>query len=105
MAEFDTTEQLVEAAAKARAAGYKYVNAYTPFPVEGLPEALGFRRSNVPLITLIGGLLGGAGGFFMQYWMAAISYPQNIGGGPMDSLAAVISVHLVINPLAAAALS
>jgi len=103
MAEFDTTEQLVEAAAKARAAGYEYVNAYTPFPVEGLPEALGFRRSNVPLITLIGGLLGGTGGFFMQYWMAAISYPQNIGGRPLNSWPAFIPVTFELTVLGAAA--
>lgn len=102
MAEFDTTDQLVEAAAKARAAGYKYVNAYTPFPVEGLAEALGFRRSNVPMITLAGGLTGGIGGFFMQYWMAAISYPQNIGGRPLNSWPAFIVVTFELTVLGAA---
>ncbi len=102
MAEFDTTEQLIEAAGKARAAGYKRVNAYTPFPVEGLAEALGFRRSAVPLITLIGGLLGGGGGFAMQYWMSAISYPENIGGRPLNSWPSFIIVTFELTILGAA---
>ena len=102
MAEFDTTDQLVEAAAKARAAGYKYVNAYTPFPVEGLPEALGFRRSNVPLITLIGGLLGGAGGFFMQYYASVIGYPINVGGRPFNSWPSFIPITFELTILVAA---
>ena len=102
MAEFDTPEQLVGAAAKAGAAGYKHVNAYTPFPVEGLAEALGFRRSNVPLITLLGGLIGCFGGFYMQYWMAAISYPENIGGRPLNSWPAFIPVTFELTVLCAA---
>lgn len=101
MAEFDTTEQLVKAAERCRAEGYRYVNAYTPFPVEGLAEALGFRRSSVPLITLIGGLLGGTGGFFMQYWMAVISYPQNIGGRSLNSWPMFIPVTFELTVLGA----
>ena len=101
MAEFDTTSQLIAAAERCRAEGYRHVNAYTPFPVEGLAEALGFRRSNVPLITLIGGLLGGAGGFFMQYWMTAISYPQNIGGRPLNSWPMFIPVTFELTVLGA----
>ena len=102
MAEFDTTEQLVEAAAKSHAAGYQFVDAYTPFPVEGLSEALGFRRSNVPLITLIGGLLGAIGGFYLQYWVAAVAYPQNIGGRPLNSWPAFIPVTFELAVLGAA---
>lgn len=102
MAEFDTTAQLVAAAERCRAAGFRYVNAYTPFPVEGLSEALGFRRSNVPLLTLIGGLLGGSGGYFMQYWMAAVSYPQNIGGRPLNSWPMFIPVTFEMTVLGAA---
>ncbi len=102
MAEFDSTEQLIEAVAKTNAAGYRHVHAYTPFPVEGLAEALGFRRSNVPLLTLIGGLLGGGGGFAMQYWMSAISYPENIGGRPLNSWPAFIPVAFECAVLGAA---
>lgn len=102
MAEFDAAEQLIAAAERCRAEGYRYVNAYTPFPVEGLAEALGFRRSSVPLITLIGGVGGGVGGFFMQYWMAAISYPQNIGGRSLNSWPMFIPVTFELAVLGAA---
>lgn len=102
MAEFDTTGQLIAAAERCRAEGYRYVNAYTPFPVEGLSEALGFRRSNVPLITLVGGLLGGAGGFAMQYWMSVIGYPVNIGGRPLNSWPMFIPVTFELTVLGAA---
>lgn len=102
IAEFDTTDLLVEAAGRSRAAGYRFVSAYTPFPVEGLAEALGFRRSSVPLLTLIGGLLGGLGGFYMQYWMAAVSYPENIGGRPLNSWPAFIPVTFEMTVLSAA---
>jgi hypothetical protein len=102
MAEFDTAEQLVEATAKTVAAGYQRVNAYSPFPIEGLAEALGFRQSNVPRLTLLGGLLGGSGGFFMQYWMAAVSYPLNIGGRPLNSWPAFIPVTFECTVLGAA---
>ncbi len=102
MAEFDTPDQLIRAAERSRADGYRFVNAYTPFPVEGLAEAVGFRRSNVPLITLIGGLLGGLGGFYMQYWMSAVSYPVNIGGRPLNSWPAFIPVTFELTVLGAA---
>src|ERR1700738_481464 len=81
MGEFAQPEAVVSAAEKARAAGYRFVSAYSPFPVEGLSEALGLRRTNVPPLTLAGGLMGGLTGFGFQYWSAAISYPMNIGGG------------------------
>ncbi|HUJ95230.1 MAG TPA: DUF3341 domain-containing protein [Terriglobales bacterium] len=92
MAEFDTPTQLVEAANRTREAGYKKIDAYSPFPVEGLAEAIGFRHDLVPLVTLIGGILGGTGGYYMQYWMAAISYPTNIGGRPLNSWPAFIVI-------------
>jgi len=102
MAEFDTPDQLIEAAGRSHTEGYRYVNAYTPFPVEGLAEAIGFRRSGVPLLTLIGGLLGGLGGFSMQYWMSAVSYPLNIGGRPLNSWPAFIPVTFETTVLGAA---
>ena len=102
MAEFDTPDQLIEAAERSTTGGYRYVNAYTPFPVEGLAEAVGFRRSSVPLLTLIGGLLGGIGSFCMQYWMSAVSYPLNIGGRPLNSWPAFIPVTFELTVLGAA---
>ncbi len=83
MGEFGEPEELIHAVEKIRAAGYRRVNAYSPFPVEGLSEALGLKRNMVPFICMLGGLAGGVGGFFFQYWAAAITYPQNIGGRPL----------------------
>ncbi|MGH6891512.1 MAG: DUF3341 domain-containing protein [Dongiaceae bacterium] len=102
MAEFDAPDQLIQAAERATAEGYRHVNAYTPFPVEGLAEAIGFHRSSVPLLTLIGGVLGGAGGFGMQYWISAVSYPLNIGGRPFNSWPAFIPVTFEMTVLGAA---
>ena len=67
MGEFETHRQLLEAVRKTRDAGYRNMDAYAPFPVEGLSEAMGLKRTWVPFVTLIGGLLGGLTGFFFQY--------------------------------------
>jgi hypothetical protein len=101
MAEFDTPEQLIHAVEKARQAGYRRMDAYTPFPVEGLPEALGLKRNMVPFITLLGGLAGGIGGFAFQYWAAAVTYPMNIGGRPLNSWPAFITVTFELTILGA----
>jgi hypothetical protein len=101
MGEFGTPEQLIHAARKVREAGYRHVDAYAPFPVEGLPEALRLHRSWVPLITLLGGLTGGLGGFGLQYWAAAITYPLNIGGRPLNSWPAFIPVTFELTILGA----
>ncbi len=102
MAEFETPEQLIHAIEKVRGAGYRRVEAYTPFPVEGLSGALGLKRNLVPLITLLGGLAGGVGGFGFQYWVAAITYPMNIGGRPLNSWPAFIPVTFELTILGAA---
>jgi hypothetical protein len=101
LAEFGSAAQLLAAADRARKEGYHLMDAYTPFPVEGLSEALGLRRTSVPLIALIGGLLGGFSGFGMQYWMAAISFPENIGGRPLNSWPAFIPVTFELTVLCA----
>ncbi len=69
MGEFESAKELIRAAEKTRDAGYRQMDAYAPFPVEGLSEALGLRRSWVPFITLMGGLIGGLTGFGFQYWV------------------------------------
>ena len=102
VAEFETAEELIAAAEKTRLTGYRRFEAYSPFPVEGLPEAVGLKRNAVPLITLIGGLCGGFGGFGLQYWVAAISYPLNIGGRPLNSWPAFIPVTFEMTVLGAA---
>jgi hypothetical protein len=100
--EFETEHQLIHAARKAREAGYRNVEGYSPFPVEGLSEALGLRRNKVPLITLIGGLCGGLGGFYFQYWVSVDSYPLNIGGRSLNSWPAFIPVTFELTVLGAA---
>lgn len=102
MAEFDKPGQLVAAAERARKEGYHKMDAYAPFPVEGLADALGFRRTRVPLIALIGGLTGCIGGYYMQYWIAKIDYPLNVGGRPLNSWPAFIPVTFELTVLGAA---
>jgi hypothetical protein len=101
MGEFSTPEDLLAATKKAREAGYKHVEAYTPFPIEGLAEAVGFKWTAVPLLTLIGGVGGGLTGFGLQYWVAAITYPINIGGRPLNSWPAFIPVTFELTVLGA----
>src|SRR5215475_6949061 len=92
MAEFDSPSAVVAAARRVYEAGYRRINAYSPFPIEELSEAIGFHRDNVALVTLIGGILGALGGFALQYWTSAIDYPINVGGRPLLSLPAFIPV-------------
>jgi len=92
MAEFDSVNALMDAANRTREAGYKKIDAYSPFPVEGLAEAIGFHRDEVPLVVLIGALLGGLGGYLLQYWISVVSYPVNVGGKPYHSWPAFIVV-------------
>jgi len=102
MAEFDDPNALVAAAHRATHEGYECMDAYSPFPIEELHEALGAHQpSRLPLIVLIGGLFGCIGGFSLQYWIAAIAYPVNIGGRPFNSWPAFIPVTFECTILAA----
>jgi hypothetical protein len=92
MAEFDSAQHLVDAAQRTHGAGYRKIDAYSPFPVEELADAIGFHKNNVPLVTLIGGITGGLLGYFMQYWIAVIDYPINVGGRPYHSWPSFIIV-------------
>ncbi|MGO9640808.1 MAG: DUF3341 domain-containing protein [Candidatus Acidiferrales bacterium] len=102
LAEFKQPEQLVAAARQARAAGYRSMEAYTPFPVEGLAETLGRRSTMVPLLTLLGGIAGGTGGYLLQYWAAKIAYPINVGGRPFNSWPSFIPITFEMTILGAA---
>ena len=85
LAEFDSAEHLMEACHATYKAGYKEIDAFSPFPIEGLAEATGFHKNRVPLVVLIGGITGGTLGYLMQWWMSAIDYPLNVGGRPLNS--------------------
>ena len=92
MAEFDSPSAIVAAARRTYEAGYRRINAYSPFPIEELSEAIGYHRDYVALCTLICGVLGAVGGFSLQYWTSAFAYPLNVGGRPLLSLPAFIPV-------------
>jgi hypothetical protein len=90
MAEFDSVHGIVHAARKVKEAGYRKVDAYTPYPIEELMDALDMHRNKLPLIVLIGGIAGACVGYGLQYWTSVIAYPLNIGGRPLHSWPAFI---------------
>src|SRR5579872_5197137 len=85
LAEFEEHDQLLEAARRAYAAGYRRMDGFSPFPIDELAEALGHEYSPVPLFTLFGGIAGGLGGYFMEWYSMARLYPLNVGGRPHNS--------------------
>jgi hypothetical protein len=102
MAEFDRDEALVAAVRRVRAEGYRRIEAYAPQPIEGLAEELGFHDTGLPLLVLIGGIVGCLGGFSLQYYLSAIYYPLNVGGRPLNSWPAFIPVTFEMTILVAA---
>lgn len=90
MAEFDNPTALMHAAEAAYAAGYRQMDAYSPFPIEELADAIGFPKTRVPLVVLVGGIMGGLSAFALQYWVSAISYPEVIAGRPFNSWPAFV---------------
>ena len=90
MAEFPSATALVSAARQTREAGYTKVDAYAPYPIAELADALKLPRNRVPLVVLIGGLLGLIAGYGLQYWASVLEYPLNIGGRPLHSMPAFI---------------
>jgi len=85
MAEFETPEDLLDAAERAYAAGYRKMEGYSPLPVEGLAEAIGFTRHWVAPTVLVGGVLGCCGGFGLLWWITKIAYAHNVAGRPFNS--------------------
>ncbi len=102
MAEFEDPTQAVKAARSAYEEGYRVMDAYSPYPVEELSEAIGFHRNRLPLLVLIGGIIGCVGGFSLCYWASAIAYPLNVGGRPLNSWPAFIPVTFECTILVAA---
>ena len=90
MAEFASPQALIDAIRRSREAGYRRIEAYTPYPMEEVSEALELHRSRLPLIVLAGGIAGAVGGYGLQWWVNLIEYPLNIGGRPYHSWPAFI---------------
>jgi hypothetical protein len=101
MAEFDNPAELVNATRAARASGYRKLDAYSPFPIEGLTDALHLHRNKLPLIVLCGGLLGGILGYLMQYYVTVWNYPINVAGRPLHSWPAYIVITFEVTILLA----
>ena len=102
LAEFETPEALVAAARSAREAGYKKMDAYSPFPIEEVSEVLHFHERKLPILVFAGGLVGCAIGFGIQYYAAVVSYPVNVGGRPLNSWPAFVPVAFEVTILIAA---
>ncbi len=102
MAEFEHSHELVEAARKAHHAGYRKMDAYSPVPIEELHDALHMHDERLPKLVMIGGILGGLGGYGLQYWVSMFAYPLNVGGRPLHSWPTMIPVTFETTILAAA---
>jgi hypothetical protein len=102
MAEFDNPTDVVEAARATYDAGYRRINAYSPYPIEELAEAIGFHRTRLPVIVLLGGILGGLIGYGLQYYVAVIDYPINVGGRPLHSWPSFMPITFEMTVLFAA---
>jgi hypothetical protein len=92
LALYDDPDKLLNAAAQVKEHGFRDVDAYTPYPVHGMSEALGIGKSWVPYATLVMGLTGAGLGLFFEIWTSAYDWPINVGGKPMISLPAFIPV-------------
>lgn len=92
LAEFETADQLIGATKKANEAGYRRMDGFSPYPLPGVADAMGFKFSEMAIVMLLGGLIGGTAGFLMQYWTQSMDYAVNVGGRPYNSWPAFIPV-------------
>jgi hypothetical protein len=102
LAEFESPDQLLGAAHRTRDAGYRSIDAFSPMPIEGLAEAVGFRSTRLPLVVLLAGMFGAAGGFFLQWYANVVSFPLNVDGKPFNSWPAFIPITFELTILCAA---
>jgi hypothetical protein len=102
IAEFSNAQDVLTATKAAHESGYRKMDAFAPYPVPGLAEALGRQKTGVPAIVLAGGICGGLGGYFMQWYAMAVDYPLNISGRPLDSWPAYVPITFELTVLFAA---
>jgi hypothetical protein len=102
LAEYSDQTRLLDAARRARGARYRLLDAFTPFPVEGMLELLESRRSHIRLIMFIGGVAMAALAYGTEYFSAVIDYPYNSGGRPFDAWPAFMLVPFATGILVAA---
>ncbi|HEU6448097.1 MAG TPA: DUF3341 domain-containing protein [Verrucomicrobiae bacterium] len=102
MAEFASEKEILAATKSAHDNGFRKMDAFAPFPVEGLAEALGRKKTAIPFIVLGGGMCGGITGYFIQWWAMAVDYPLNIGGRPLNSWPMFIPITFELTILSAA---
>jgi hypothetical protein len=102
LAEFEHPDDLIAAIHRAREEGYRRMDAYSPFPLEELSDALDFHKTHMPLVVLIGGITGCLSGFFLQYYGMVLGYPYNVGGRPFNSWPMFIPITFELTILIAA---
>ena len=102
MAEFENPSALVNAARAAREKGYRKLDAYTPFPIEELTDALHLHHNKLPLMVLCGGIIGGLSGYLLQYYVTVVYFPINIAGRPLHSWPSYIVITFEMTILFAA---
>ena len=102
MVEFSTAQEVLDATRRTRQAGYRDMDAFTPYPVEGLATELGLKNSRIPFVVLVGGIVGAVLGYFMQFYSMGISYPFNVGGRPYNSWPVFIPITFEVMVLVAA---
>jgi hypothetical protein len=102
LAEFASADQLAASTRRARQDGYQQIDAFSPFPVDDVADALDFRWTEIPTIVLIGGIVGGLTGYALQYWVSVIAYPINVGGRPLNSIPSFVPVTFEMTILFAA---
>jgi hypothetical protein len=102
VAEFENPDQLLDAAHRARNAGYRSIDAFSPMPIEGLAEAVGFHSTRLPLVVLLAGMFGATAGFFLQWYANVLSFPLNVDGKPFNSWPAFIPITFEVTILCAA---
>jgi hypothetical protein len=102
MAEFENPNELLAAARRAHEEGYRRMDAYTPYPIHELTEALGIRPTKLPFVVLVGGLIGGASALLVMWFSATIHYPLNVGGRPLASWPMFVPIAFEVTVLFAA---